>query len=338
MVLDRFDVIVVGCGPAGATAARAAAARGATVMVVDRRRSVGTPPRCAGYVPRWLRERTGFDDSAVLQTVQGTRLVDSGRQSREVAAEGFILDRTRFDKTLAIRALEAGADLANAMVLRRTGERVVGRRGGLEADFSGTYIVGADGPGSVVGRSVGLANSRVLVTMQYEVGLKAPDDWIEYHRLSDESQGIAWLVPCGRTARVGVALQRNAARHLKRVLSRFFHGLVKDGRVFEGVLGCTGGPLPVNGPLRSVGYDHVLLAGDAGGLAQPFSGVGIAAAVVSGEIAGDVLGYTTQTGNGSPLEAYNSEVKDRLPCWRGGSTRDLESIADRMAEMAEWRG
>ena len=148
-----------------------AAERGLSVMIVDRRRSVGMPPRCAGYVPGWLRERTTFDDGAVLQTVEGIRLIGPGGQLREVRASGYILDRTRFDKTLAIRALEAGADLANALVLRREGMRVVGRRNGLEAYFSGEAILGSDGPASVVGRSIGQANRLFMATMQYEVGL-----------------------------------------------------------------------------------------------------------------------------------------------------------------------
>ena len=96
MVLDRFDLIVVGCGPAGSTAARIAADRGLSVMIVDRRRSVGMPPRCAGYVPKWLRERTGFDNGAILQEVKGIRLV-SPEGSEEIDAPGFVLDRARFD-------------------------------------------------------------------------------------------------------------------------------------------------------------------------------------------------------------------------------------------------
>ena len=60
-------MIVVGCGPAGATAARVAAKRGLSVMIVDRRRSVGTPPGCAGYVPSWLRERTILSYESILR-------------------------------------------------------------------------------------------------------------------------------------------------------------------------------------------------------------------------------------------------------------------------------
>ncbi|MBT4139025.1 MAG: hypothetical protein HOE48_13985, partial [Candidatus Latescibacteria bacterium] len=82
----------MGCGPAGATAARVAAERGLSVMMIDRRRSVGTPPRCAGYVPSWVRTRTDVDDSAIIQGVDGFRVLDGQGGMREVVAPGYILD------------------------------------------------------------------------------------------------------------------------------------------------------------------------------------------------------------------------------------------------------
>ena len=86
---------------------------------------------------------------------------------------------------------------------------VVGRRNGLEAAFSGQFIVGADGPSSVIGRSIGLANRHFLAAMQYEVGMRTPDAWLEFHQLGGD---IAWFVLCGRTARVGVLASLGFAR------------------------------------------------------------------------------------------------------------------------------
>lgn len=313
-----------------------AAERGLSVMMIDRRRSVGMPPRCAGYVPFWLKARTRFDESAVLQPVEGVRFVGMDGAVRKVKSEGFILDRTRFDKTLAIRALEAGADLANAMVLKREGSRVVGRRGGLEADFEGQFILGADGPGSVVGKSVGLVNHRFWVSMQYEVGLKTPEAWLTFFRLPGKPEGVAWFVPCGRTARLGVTLSRPEARYLKHCLTRFLHQMVAEGLVFDGVLSYTGGLLPVNGSLDSMRAGHVLLAGDAGGLSEPFGGAGIAKAVVSGEVAGDLVGRVLTESNPGLLDDYDQAVKARMPV--EFLLTDFEQLADRQAAIAAWCG
>ena len=322
-------MIVVGCGPAGATAARVAAERGLSVMIVDRRRSIGAPPRCGGYVPAWLRPRTAFDDSAILQEVDGIRLV--GGVVREIIAPGFILDRTRFDKNLAIHALEAGADLAQALVLRREGMRVVGRRNGLVADFSAQFIVGADGPYSIVGRSVGLANQHFLATMQYEVGMRVANAWLEFHHLEGE---IAWFVPCGRTARIGVGVPRARARQLKSLLNHFLAQQVADGCVFDGVLSCTGGLLPINGPLESARAGHVLLTGDAGGFSEPFSGAGIASAVVGGELAGDLIGEAINQPD--VLGDYDTELKTRMPEGFSGYAPDVVHLTDRLSQVATW--
>ena len=106
-------------------------------------------------LPGWLREQMVLSDGAILQTVEGIRLIGPRSQLREIRMPGYILDRTLLDKILAIQALEAGADLANALVLSRDGMRVVGRRNGLEAYFCGKAILGSDGPASVIGRSIG---------------------------------------------------------------------------------------------------------------------------------------------------------------------------------------
>ena len=308
-------------------------------MIVDRRRSVGVPPRCAGYVPRWLRRRVAFDDAAVLQTVEGIRLISPEGRTREVRAPGYILDRARFDKTLAIRALEMGADLANALVLRREGGRVQVRRGGLEADFEGEFILGADGPGSVIGRSIGQTNRLFMATLQYEVGLRTPETWSEFYRPLEDGEGYAWFVPCGQTARVGVGLRRFRARFLKHYLDRFLRRLAADGRIYaEAMLGCTGGLVPFNGPLASVQADGVLLAGDAGGMPDLFSGAGIATAVVSGEVAGEILGEALSGGRRGVVNAYGSEVRQRIPAGDRKPDACLEGLAERIECVAEWWG
>ena len=274
-------------------------------MIIDRRRSVGSPQRCSGYVPKWLRERTEFDDSAIFQEVIGIRIVGEDGTSRDVPAPGYILDRTRFDKTLAIRALESGADLANALVLKRNGMRVVGRRNGIEAEFSGEYILGADGPNSVIGKSLGQVQNRYLATMQFEVGLCTPEEWVEFYRSSAEEEGLAWFVPCGRTAQIGVGVVRSQAKYLKARLSGFLNRLHTEGRIYgEGVLGCTGGLVPLANGSCTIQKGAILLAGDAGGISEPFSGVGIATAVVSGEVAGDLIGQAFSEGSSDVLRGY----------------------------------
>lgn len=327
---------MVGCGPAGATAARVAAEHGLSVMMIDRRRSVGMPPRCAGYVPVWVRARTDVDDSAIIQCVDGFQVFDGHDVVAEIEAPGCILDRTRFDKNLAIHALEAGADLAQAMVLRRDGLVVVGRRNGLEASFGAQYVLGADGPSSVIGRSIGLANRRFFATLQYEVGIKTEASWLGYYVI-DGLPGLAWFVPCGNTARIGVGLRRAHARHLKHWLNHFMARLVADGQIYDGVLGATGGLLPVNGPLEKMQSDGVLLAGDAGGLSEPFCGGGIALAIMSGEYAGETIARAHLGKHIEKLLDYDELVQTNLPQIPEFDLGAPQQMIDRLVCMAKWQ-
>ena len=326
----------MGCGPAGATAARVAAERGLSVMMIDRRRSVGTPPRCAGYVPDWVRARTEVDDSALIQPIDGFRVVGDAGVMREIDAPGYILDRTRFDKNLAIHALESGADLAQALVLGRHGTGVVGRRNGLEASFGAQFLLGADGPSSVIGRSMGLANRRFYASLQYEVGIKTSEAWLSYY-VTDELPGLAWFVPCGKTARIGVGLQRSHARHLKHWLNHFMTRLVADGQIHDGILGATGGLLPVNGPLEKMQSEGVLLAGDAGGLSEPFCGGGVALAIVSGEYAGAYIAQAHADKCMDVLDDYDEKVRLSLPAVPSLDLGAPAQIIDRLVCMAKWQ-
>lgn len=283
----RYDVVIVGCGPAGASAAAAGAKRGLSVLVIDRKRSVGVPARSAGYVPLWLRRRAWFDDDCILQAVEGFRLfLPDGRTAR-VEAPGYILDRTRFDKTLTIYAMECGADLANGTVVGVSGRRVRFRRGGQEAEVEGLVVIGADGPRSAVGRAIGVTNAEFMVAAQAEVGLRVPfnaaEIWFDRRCMG----GYMWFFPNGRTARAGVGVAARHAASLRGLLNDFLGRLSGEGRIYrEGILGYSGGRVPVGGLPSPLQRGHALLAGDAAGCPDPVTGAGIGAAVLSGTLAG----------------------------------------------------
>ena len=335
--LDRFDLIVVGCGPAGATAAKVAAGQGLDVMIIDRRRSVGVPPRCSGYVPEWLRPHVDFDQGAILEEVAGVWYFGREARRTEVPAPGYVLDRTRFDKTLAIHALEAGADLANASVLRREGHRVVVRRNGREAEFEGRFIVGADGPNSVIGRSVGRGNTPCLATLQYEVGLRNRERWCEFHAPTDRDGSAGWVVPCGRTARVGVAVPKSSARSLKLRLAEFLGRLIDDGRVYaDAILESTGGLVPAGASLGPLREGPVLLAGAAGGISQPFGGYGIASAVASGRIAGQTVAQAVLNDDDASACGYASKIRAGCPDTFGHPIESAGSVGRRLACLGNW--
>ncbi len=122
--------------------------------------------------------------------------------------------------------------------------------------------------------------------------------------------GYGWLFPKGEFANLGVGVTPAAKGRLKELLEGLHRSQVNQGRVGAGILGHTGGPIPVGGlldALGALGRVPVLLAGDAAGLANPVTGAGIAAAVISGGLAGQAAaGWLA--GDGDALVEYTDEL------------------------------
>ena len=308
--------------------------------MIDRKRSVGQPPRCAGFVPGWLPDRSGVDDSSVIQRITQVRLGDSVNTER-FEVDACVIDRTRFDKTLAIQALEAGADLYNGFVIRRDGRTLVARRNGVEAAFVGRTIVCADGAASVVSRSLLKGRRRFLATMQFEVGLDRPCDFVSLRRPVIQGRGVGWFIPSGRTARVGIALPRGMSRYLKQALSSFVREFERDGAIFQNAtLGVTGGLVPIDRRPLSDNDLCLVVAGDArGGLGV--DGAGITNAVLSGELAG----HTTDrflSDDADAIERYATELDQYLNYNRDDRTLSRDQPAfkwwvDQTRLFLSWR-
>ena len=247
-----------------------------------------------------------------------------------------MIDRTRFDKTLAIHALEAGADLCNAFVLSCEGGEVVARRNGTEARFRGRVIIGADGASSVVTRNHQNEEVGYLSTLQYEVGLNGDEEWMELIAPLPIGSGFGWFVPSGRTARLGVAVDRSRAKVLRAAANALLRRYEADGRIFSNsILGASGGLIPVAG--RNLhGRPGVLPAGDACGLAGPVGGAGIASAVLLGEVSGRVAAASVDTEDEGLLDDYPAEALRMTPGLEKEPVNPLLDIRGGIEVLGNW--
>jgi len=107
-----YDIVVIGAGPAGSSAARAAAQRGVKVLLIDRRERIGVPVQCAELVSQWIARYAPFSSKSVLQTIETmvTHLPDGTYY--EMKGPGYMLDRSLFDQELAASALLSGATIS----------------------------------------------------------------------------------------------------------------------------------------------------------------------------------------------------------------------------------
>ena len=309
------DVLVVGLGPGGSSAALTAAQAGGAVLGIDRNAVIGEPVQCAEFIPRPMG--AWAQDAGVLQqTVDGMKSYLPSGAVEESAFPGLMIDRAAFDRAIARRAREAGAEL-------RTGTRLLEldpvAHSATLSDGNGEYmvhwraLVAADGPHSPCARLSGWAEQRTVQTRQYSVPLLQPYSDTDIWLSDDFPGGYAWLFPRGGVANLGLGIDKAVERDLKAPLEALHAELVARGLVGPEILARTGGAIPVGG-LREALYSEggpVVLVGDAAGLTHPITGAGISAAVVSGERAGTAV-MAWLGGDTDALEDYDEDIRDQF--------------------------
>ena len=329
--MERYDVVVVGAGPAGALAARAAAEGGATTLLVDHRPELGHPVQCGEFVP--AREELAdifgceelidraFDipESSVLRSTHQMACVSPFGHVFRFPLAGCTVSRRAFDKALAFRAEGAGAELRFPLGVTGVHDDVVEAAGGLQVRAK--VIVGADGPISTVGRAVGFAPSRELFRMITATVDGPLDDQIDIFFGHVAPGGYAWRFPRAFDANVGLGvaeIPRGAT--LGGLLSRFLteQGL-GPGREK------TAWWVPVGPPPESLVRGRALFAGDAANLVMATNGGGIPTAMLSGWLAGSAAARHVRIG--APLTDYDA-------AWREALYRPLER-ASRIQQFGE---
>ena len=306
------DIAIIGLGPAGAMAAHAAARAGLDVLALERKEQGGAPVQCAEFVPKMVAGDFGDLDPIAAQTIR-RMLSFVEQESADIKEQfpGVMIDRARFDATLAERAQAAGADCRFATALRR-----VTPDGGIEladgTQIRARVLIGGDGPRSALGQAIGAANKAFVETRQITVPLLAPHDGTDIFLSAEIEGGYGWLFPRDEVANIGLGVRPEARHRLKPLLEDLHETLIAEGRVGREILFVTGGPIPVGGPVTPFGFlgeTPVLLAGDAAGLTNPVTGAGISSAVQSGALAGAAAAEWLG-GDEDALAGYAEEFED----------------------------
>lgn len=311
--LKQVDVLVVGLGPAGGAAATAAARAGLDVLAIDRKQQIGVPVQCAEFIPLPLGAYAQAE-GVLQQRIHGmTSRLPSGKEERS-ALPGLMIDRAAFDTALAKQAEEQGAEVWRETRLLRIEmemQRAIVSTPSGEQTIAYRVLIAADGPHSSVAANLQLPPLASVFTRQYTVPLLRPltdtDIWLS----ADFPGGYAWLFPRGDLANLGAGADKRFTHDLKQPLDSLHRSLVDQGLVGAEIVAVTGGLIPVGGLRDSLVLGHILFVGDAAGLTHPISGAGIAAAVASGELAGEAVGRFLQQQRADALAEYENEIRER---------------------------
>lgn len=305
----RVDVLVVGLGPAGASAALRAASLGLDVLAVERRRTPGQPVQCAEFVPAPLRAR--LPEGTVIQAIDALVSHLAEGPTHRLASPGFMISRARLDGGLARAAQDAGARLMTGarLVALADNHAVVAKRDrAIRVDYG--VLIAADGPTSTVARLLSLPALPVVPARQYTLALVNARRETEVWLSRAWPGGYAWLFPRGVEAHVGLGA-RLAPVRLKSELDRLVFRLLAAGRVKPPVLRITGGSIPVGGLRPRLALGRVVFAGDAGGFTHPVTGAGIAPAMDAGVEAARAA-HAFVGGDHKALAGFDEEMRERF--------------------------
>lgn len=305
------DVLIVGAGPGGGAAAAVAAEQGLSVLVVDRKKEIGVPVQCAEFIPLPLGGHAR-SEQVLLQRIAGMKSVLPSGEIEHTDFPGLMVDRARFDQALAERARSAGAEIWHPCRLDAlSGVRASVIKEHEPVDVQFKLLIAADGPHSTVAELLSLPALKTVNTRQYTVDLYRDYDDTDIWLSADYPGGYAWLFPKKRYANLGLGADKRYLSDLKAPLESLHQQLIAQGLVGPAIHARTGGAIPVGGMRESLHHGRVLFVGDAAGLTHPITGGGIAAAVVSGQRAGQAAADWLR-GDQTALAEYDEDMKDQF--------------------------
>jgi digeranylgeranylglycerophospholipid reductase len=306
----KYDVVVVGAGPAGLTLAKTVAQLGGDVLVLEEHAEVGVPPHCTGKLSVTAVAELGLGETGALHRVRGAVFYPPSLIPLTITRaddQALIFDRTILDQALAADAVDAGATLythSRAKTFAITPEGVIlhFERQGTLCDVTCRLIVGADGAASHTARVAGLYSkppSAVRIGVQREVSAVSliPGLVDLYFGASWAPGFFAWIVPTGRdTARVGLAIQPTAPLPAATYLDAFMthHPVARQKLGGYRVLAQHTHILPTGGVLPRTVADGVVIVGDAAGQVKSTTGGGLYYGMACAKLAGAAISQALQ--------------------------------------------
>jgi geranylgeranyl reductase family protein len=329
VTIPEYDVVVVGAGPAGASAARTACVNGTTVLLIDARKNPGSPVQCAEYVPRAVKKYVPLNPKAVVQKIDKLLTFINEELVSTLAGPGYMLDRVVFDRSLVQNAREEGAELwSGTKAISRTEKGLIVSRAGREnIEIKCRVIIGADGPRSTVGQWMNSENKKFMVGLQYNLPLCRYQSSTDIYFKPEYEGGYAWVFPKGERANVGVGVSLLHKDKLPFLIKDFISSLIARGKLSDSRPALkTGGLIPVGGPLTVTQQGNMLLAGDAAGQTHPVTGGGIMNAIVTGQMAGEWAAQAVISNDLKLLSHYHQQWQSFLGRYLDGATEQRKDM------------
>ncbi|HEY5615771.1 MAG TPA: NAD(P)/FAD-dependent oxidoreductase, partial [Bacteroidota bacterium] len=326
---NSYDVIVVGAGPAGSTAARYAAAGGASVLMLEKDRDVGYPVRCGEAVSHeGVVQFIEPHQKWIASTVTKFRIISPDGTSvlPRLDGIGYVLERRIFDYEVAKLAAKEGVEVVTKAyvydLIKPNGvvEGVKVMVKDQKMEVRAKVVVGADGVESRVGKWAGIDTTCHIGDMEScaqvtLTGIQVEEEVLDFY-FGDQVApgGYLWVFPKGKdSANVGLgvsvekAKKKAAIKYLEEFIEKKFPNAATLTRIAGGV--------PCAKTCDEIVKNNVMLVGDAAHQVNPMTGGGIITGMIGGMIAGQVAAEAVRNNDLRHLVHYEKRWHKRLG-WR----------------------
>jgi len=326
-IKNRYDVVVVGGGPAGSVAARYVAEAGLSVIILEKDRDIGYPVRCGEAVAHeGLEQFIDIDSKFISSYIDKFIMVAPNGEEVEFplgGVKGYVLDRKIFDYELAKIAAKYGAEILTKAYVYDLIKKD-GKVSGVKYEFQGEkleiecdIVIGADGVESRVGRWAGLETYVDFREMEsaasYTIANANIDPNALYFYFGDNvaPQGYLWVFAKGNnSANVGIGIggmmakNKSALQYLDDFMEKHFPNVQILTKVAGGV--------PCVPTLEKISAPGLILVGDAARQVNPLTGGGIYSAMVGGQVGGRIVAEAIKSKNLDHIFTYDKAWAERM--------------------------
>lgn len=322
----EYDIIVVGAGPAGSMAARFAAEKGVSVLMLEKDRDVGYPVRCGEAVSKaGVEEFIKPDPRWVATTISKFSFIapDGTEVILSFGEAGYVLERRIFDYELARTAANAGAEIltrayVNGLIFDEG--KVAGvkyEHMGEQKEIKSKIVIAADGVESRVGRWAGLTTHIDFRDMESAVQITVANIPVNQNTLyfyfgqDYAPQGYFWIFPKGdNKANIGLGVSGLIGK--KKSALSFLNDFMTKYYPSAPILTTIAGGVPCSVTLSKISAAGIMLVGDAARQVNPLSGGGIASGMIGGSIAGRIAAEAIRINRIDHILTYDKAWADRL--------------------------
>ena len=357
-----FDLIVVGGGPAGSSAAHAASKNGLKVALIEKEESIAQSVRTSGVT--WIQniKEFGIPDDCYNPVKNFVFYSPNNKVSiGDKVARSAVLDVRKTYRWLASQAKEQGTEIfVNTSVkeaIKDGSGKIIGVKtiqNEKEIEFFGKVIIDASGFQSVVAKSMGFVEQwgRFGAGAEYEARVEHvnSDTWWLMVGEKYSPAGYAWIFPLGNNiARIGVGIGKpdspvDPTARLKELIENKEGPIAELGKIEP--IEFHYGLIPNDGLSRKTVYDNLILVGDSAGQANPLVLEGIRYAIKFGKIAGEVASKAIKSDDTSEkkLTEYEDNWKKAIESkiksagkvqdrWIGLTDEDWDKELDVISEL-----